>query len=239
MTALEGKAGGGGGIDTSDANVTPADMREGTRAYAQGAPVDGAIPTRNDADVTVGNTSVVIPAGIYDNDIDLAIESAGGGTPRIISSDAVQVTNASATSSMTFTFNKPSETAILKGAYVVFSGATSISTGTIISVTYLRDFYKGTNETTEDASLTYTYLSGLYGVGSYVDTYLTATVTDNTNSVIVKFTNTNSHKFAATFSYKAYPIFIDGGTTEETVMETWEFTLENGSTVEKEVEVGA
>lgn len=226
-------------IDTSDANATSLDIREGTRAYAQGAPVDGAIPTRSDLDVTVGNTSVVIPAGIYDNDIDLAIKSAGGGTPRIISSDAVQVTNASATSSMTFTFSKPSETAILKGVYVVFSGATSISTGTITSVTYLRDFYKGTNETTEETNLTYTYLSGLYGVGSYVDTYLTATVTDNTNSVVVKFTNINSHKFAATFSYKAYPIFIDGGTAEETVMETWEFTLEDGSTVEKEIEVGA
>lgn len=56
-------------IDTSDANATSTDMREGTSGYVNGVKVEGDIPTKSEDDVIVGDTSVTIPAGIYDKDI--------------------------------------------------------------------------------------------------------------------------------------------------------------------------
>lgn len=70
VTALEGKAGGGGGIDTSDANATSADMREDTSGYVNGVKIDGAVPTRSEDNVTFTEEGKVkVQAGIYDVEV--------------------------------------------------------------------------------------------------------------------------------------------------------------------------
>jgi hypothetical protein len=80
VTALEGKAGGGGGINTSDANATSLDMREGASGYVNGVKIDGAVPTRSVNDVTVGDTSVTIPPCIYDEIIEKAISNSSASS---------------------------------------------------------------------------------------------------------------------------------------------------------------
>ena len=57
------------GIDTSDANATSTDIREGASGYVNGVKIEGEVPTRGSDDITIGDTSVTIPAGIYDDNI--------------------------------------------------------------------------------------------------------------------------------------------------------------------------
>lgn len=57
-------------IDTSDANATSTDMREGTSGYVNGVKIDGAVPTRSEDNVTFTEEGKVkVLAGIYDVEV--------------------------------------------------------------------------------------------------------------------------------------------------------------------------
>ena len=54
----------GGGVDTSDANVTPATMLTGYSAYVDEAKIEGSMPNRGAVDITLAaNGSYTIPDG--------------------------------------------------------------------------------------------------------------------------------------------------------------------------------
>ena len=69
QTALEGKAIEGEGTDTSDANASASDIREGASGYVNGVKIEGEVPTRSADNIVIGDTSVTVPAGIYDENI--------------------------------------------------------------------------------------------------------------------------------------------------------------------------
>ena len=66
---LHDQASESNGIDTSDANATSTDIREGASGYVNGVKIDGEVPARGSDDIVIGDTSVTVPAGIYDENI--------------------------------------------------------------------------------------------------------------------------------------------------------------------------
>lgn len=67
QTALVSKA---AGTDTSDANATETDIREGKSGYVNGSKISGSVPTRSEIDVDfTDDNKVSVPAGIYDADV--------------------------------------------------------------------------------------------------------------------------------------------------------------------------
>lgn len=100
-TALEGKAGGAGGVTLPplDTPASASDILEGKEAINEnGEVVTGTIQTKTSNDLTVNGATVTVPAGYYDSQQTKSVETATQATPSV-SIDANGKITASATQS--------------------------------------------------------------------------------------------------------------------------------------------
>lgn len=76
-------ASGGGNakfVDTDSGDAAAGDIRNGKKAYVDGAEVTGNLPVQGAANVTVSGKTVTVPAGIYDSQVAKSV-AEGAVTP--------------------------------------------------------------------------------------------------------------------------------------------------------------
>lgn len=66
--------------DTSNANVTSADIRAGKTAYGASGAVQGSVAAKTSSDLTVNGATITAPAGIYDSSASASV-ATGSVTP--------------------------------------------------------------------------------------------------------------------------------------------------------------
>ena len=211
--ALEGKSINGG--DTSDANATSSDMREGTSGYVNGVKIEGDVPTRSAVDVIVGDTSVTIPAGIYDEIIEKAISNNGADGFEWHQLDFSSTYAADPAETYSFSIELEDDTfaIILRQTY---------SPTTRCVLIYGSDY---TFNTLQNAM--------------YIETISPMPQLSVSNMTIEDGVLYGTYSGVNFVEYALIPLNSKSGNSDTSTYETWVFTLEDGSTVEKEVEVGA
>lgn len=84
---------GGGGTDVSGVTATASDVRKGkVFVDSTGAKKEGTQPTRGSADVTLANSKVTVPAGIYDQQVQVDVPVTEQATPEITVSGSGLIT---------------------------------------------------------------------------------------------------------------------------------------------------
>ena len=120
---------GGGGTDVSGVTAAASDVRKGkVFVDSTGAEKEGTQPTRGSADVTLANSKVTVPAGIYDQQVQVDVPSGEQATPEIAVSGSGLITatagDKSATkqlstqSGKTITPGPTEQIAVVAGTYV-------------------------------------------------------------------------------------------------------------------------
>lgn len=219
------------GVDTSDANATSLDIREGTSGYVNGVKIEGDVPTRSSDDIMVEDTSVTIPAGIYDEDILKDISNFGGGTS-ITSLEEVSVTTeiSDDDSYVTSLTINSIDTTNLIGMFLYSRYVPSPGVGCTF-LSYFIDLVQCTMVGT-----------GTHKMSSDSDPVVTNSINPHSGNILFE-----NNSITINFDKSEEVVPIDNGYWKadliynniDTPTETWVFTLEDGSTVEKEIEVGA
>ena len=84
---------GGGGTDVSGVTAAASDVRKGkVFVDSTGAEKEGTQPTRGSADVTLANSKVTVPAGIYDQQVQVDVPVTEQATPVIEVSNSGLIT---------------------------------------------------------------------------------------------------------------------------------------------------
>lgn len=67
-------------VDTDSGDATTNDIRNGKKAWVDGAEVTGSKPVKSSSDVSVSGKTVTVPAGIYDDQVSKSVTD-GSVTP--------------------------------------------------------------------------------------------------------------------------------------------------------------
>lgn len=78
--AVDSIATGGGGLDTSDATAQSGDVLTGKTFYARGTKLEGSIPSRSEADVSISDGQVIVSDGHYQSAVTKSVPKAGEPT---------------------------------------------------------------------------------------------------------------------------------------------------------------
>jgi len=81
--------------DIPSGGAVAGDMRSGTKAYVDGALVQGTVAEKDATDVTVSGKTVTVPAGIYDSSVSKSVADGSVTPTATVSGDEIGDTSSS------------------------------------------------------------------------------------------------------------------------------------------------
>lgn len=89
---LAGGTGNAKFADTDSGDAAAGDLRNGKKAWVDGAEVTGSVPVKSSADVTASGKTVTVPAGIYDAQVQKAVGDGSVTPSAALSGDEIGTT---------------------------------------------------------------------------------------------------------------------------------------------------